>query len=362
MTLGSLSSWEPFACHSERSEESQGKLREGSLRIRVKQLSFLVLVFVLSQPLNAFSQENVIVSYDGNSGFQGPIWTAKDLGLFEKHGLKAELVLVSGGARGMQALISGSTQFAQGSATSPISLRLQGGDVVIVAAALNKFPFSVVAQKQIRRPEDLVGKKMGIVNFGGSNELAVVLALKAWNIPRQAVNLVPSGEAAHRLVALTTGNLDATVLSPPYTTEAARLGFNILAHLSEMDLPFPQTVIAVRRSFLEKNRETVKRFVRAYSEAIHQFMTQKQQALAVYAKRLKQQNPKVVEDTYLYYAGKFSLPPRVGRDGMQSALSLMGDKAADAKSDPGQFVDESVLDELEREGFFSKLSGRSPAK
>jgi NitT/TauT family transport system substrate-binding protein len=322
----------------------------------------LCLIVALLAPLRAFAQEQVIVSYDGNAGFQGPIWATKDLGLFEKYGLKAELVMVPGGARGMQALVSGSTQFAQGSATSPISLKLQGGDVVIVAAALNKFPFSVVAQKQIRRPAELIGKKIGIVNFGGSNELAVVLALKEWNIPRQAVTLVPSGEAAHRLVALTTGNLDATVLSPPYTTEAARLGFNILANLSEMDLPFPQTVITTRRSYLEKNRETVKRFVRAYSDAIYQFTTQKQQALAMYTKRLKQQNPKVLEDTYAYYAGKFSLPPRLRREGMQSALNLMGDKVAEAKPDLGQFVDESVIDELEREGFFSKLSGRSPAK
>jgi len=322
-------------------------------------LNILAGAFLLLLPLGARAQESVIVSYDGNSGFQGPIWATKDLGLFEKYGLKAELVLVPGGSRGMQALVSGSTHFAQGSATSPISLRLQGGDVVIVAAALNKFPFSLVAQKQIRRPEDLIGKKIGIVNFGGSNELAVVLALKEWRIPRQAVTLVPAGEAAYRLVAMTAGNLDATVLSPPYTGEAARLGMNILAHMSEMDLPFPQTVITVRRSFLEKNRETVKRFVRAYSDAIYQFTTQKQQALAIYAKRLKQQNPKVVEETYLYYAGKFSLPPRISRAGMQSALILMGDKAVEAKTD---FVDESVIDELEREGFFSKLSGRSPAK
>jgi NitT/TauT family transport system substrate-binding protein len=319
----------------------------------------LLLVFSLLLPLSAFAQEQVIVSYDGNSGFQGPIWAVKDLGLFEKYGLKAELVLVPGGTRGMQALVSGSTHFAQGSATSPISLRMQGGDVAIIAAALNKFPFSLVAQKQIRRPSDLIGKKIGIVNFGGSNELAVVLALKEWKIPRQSVSLVPAGEAAYRLVAMTAGNLDATVLSPPYTTEAARLGFNILAHMSEMDLPFPQTVITVRRSFMEKNRETVKRFVRAYSDAIYQFTTQKQQGMAIYAKRLKQQNPKVLEDTYQYYAGKFSLPPRVSRAGMQSALSLMGDKAVEAKTD---FVDESIIDELEREGFFSKLSGRSPAK
>jgi ABC-type nitrate/sulfonate/bicarbonate transport system substrate-binding protein len=93
----------------------------------MRQLSFFIVVLVLILPPIGFAQESVLVSYDGNSGFQGPIWTAKDLGLFEKYGLKTELVLIPGGTRGMQALVSGSTQFAQGSASPPISLKLQGG-------------------------------------------------------------------------------------------------------------------------------------------------------------------------------------------------------------------------------------------
>lgn len=315
-----------------------------------------LLLPVLPCPLQA--QEKIVVSYDGHSGFQGPIWSVQDLGLFEKHGLKAELVMIPGGARAMQALVSGSVQFAQGSATAPISVRLQGGDVVIIASALNKFPFSMVAQKEILKPADLVGKKIGIVNFGGSNELAVVLALKEWNIPRQAVTLVPSGEAANRLIALSNRGLDATVLSPPYTTEASRLGMTLLAHMSDMRASFPQTVITVRRFFLEKNRETTRRFVRAYSEAIHQFMTHRDKALAVYAKRLRQQNPKVLEETYQYYAGKFSFPPRLQRDGLQDAAAMIGQWGASGRPETelAQLYDESVIDELEREGFFKKLT------
>jgi len=317
-----------------------------------KILILTVLAFLLPSSLRA--QEKILVSYDGHSGFQGPIWASKDLGLFEKHGLNAELVMIPGGARAMQALVSGSTHFAQGSATAPISVHLQGGDVAIIATALNKFPFSLVAQKEIVKPADLVGKKIGIVNFGGSNELAVALALKEWNIPRQAVTLLPSGEAATRLIALSTKALDATVLSPPYTAEAVRMGMNILAHMSDMKAAFPQTVITVRRSFLEKNRETVKRFVRAYSEAIYVFITDKERAIAVYTKRLKQKNPQVLDETYGYFAGKFSIPPRADREGVMNVLSSAGQGKG---AEPAQFLDESVIEELEREGFYKKLMG-----
>ena len=315
------------------------------------------LTLALTIPFGVCAQEGVVVSYDGHAGFQGPLWAAKDMELFRKHGLKAELVLIAGSARGMAALISGSSDFAQGSASAPIPVRLRGGDIAIVAAALNRFPFSVVAQKDIRKPADLVGKKIGILNFGGSTDLAITLALKEWNIPQKAVTIFASGGAPERLAALSTGAIDATVLSPPETLVAASLGMNILAHLSDLKAAFPQTVIKVRRSYLEKNREAVKRFVRAYSEAIYEFKTDKAQAIRVYANRLKQQDAKVLDGTYDYFAPKFSLPPRVEREGIRNALELVSDRDRGAKGGINleQFIDESVIDELEKEGFFKKL-------
>jgi ABC-type nitrate/sulfonate/bicarbonate transport system substrate-binding protein len=314
-------------------------------------------ILALTIPFAVSAQERVIVSYDGYAGFQGPLWAAKDLDLFGKYGLKAEMVLITGSTRGMAALISGSSDFAQGSASASIPIRLRGGDLVIIAAALNKFPFSVVAQKEIRKPADLKGKKIGILNFGGSTDLAITLALKEWNIPRQAVTIFASGGAPERLAALSTRAIDASVLSPPETVVAARLGMNILAHLSDLKAAFPQTVMTVRRSFLDKNRETVKRFVRAYSEAIYQFKNDKAKALAVYANRLKQQDSKVLDATYDYFAPKFSFPPRVERDGIRNALELVSDRDREAKGEinVGQFMDESLIDELESEGFFKKL-------
>jgi ABC-type nitrate/sulfonate/bicarbonate transport system substrate-binding protein len=132
---------------------------------------------------------------------------------------------------------------------------------------------------------------------------------------------------------------------------------NILAHLSDLKAAFPQTVISVRRSFLEKNRDTVKRFVRAYSEAIYEFKTDKAKALTVYANRLKQQDAKVLDATYKYFAPKFSFPPRIERDGIRNALQLVSDRDREARGEVNveQFVDERVIDDLEKEGFFKRL-------
>ena len=315
----------------------------------------IVILFVL--PRGVTAQERIVIGYDGHAGFQGVVWAAKDLRLLEKHGLTGELVLIPGSARGMAALISESTHFAQGSATAPLAAHLRGGDVVVVAAALNKFPFSVVTKKEIRMASQLVGKKIGVVNFGGSNDLAVTLALKEWNIPRSAVTILASGGAPERLAALLSGALDATVLSPPETVAASQAGLNILANLSELSASFPQTLIMIRRSFLASNRDTVKRFVRAYSEAIHEFKTDKEKAIKVYARNLKQTDRRVLEETYNYYAPRFSFPPRIDRGGVNNALELVRQNVKE-KGDVnlGSFIDESVLDELEQEGFFKKLA------
>jgi ABC-type nitrate/sulfonate/bicarbonate transport system substrate-binding protein len=304
------------------------------------------------------AQEKAIVSYDGTAGFNGPMWAAQDLHLFETYRLKTDLILVSGSARAMTALISDSIQFAQGSATAAIPVQFRGGDVVIIAAALNKFPFTLVSQKDIRKPADLIGKKIGVLNFGGSNELAVHLALNEWNIPRQSVTILATGSAPARLSAMATKALDATVLSPPETFVAARMDLNVLAQLADLKASFPQSVIAVRRSFLEKNRDAVKKFMRAYSEAIYLFKSNKQKVLSVYARRLKQQDSSVIEQTHSYFAPKFSFPPRIDPDGMRNVLEQVSQREPEAKRPLriDRFIDESITDELEKEGFFKKLA------
>jgi ABC-type nitrate/sulfonate/bicarbonate transport system substrate-binding protein len=310
------------------------------------------VIFLLSG--TAQPNENIVVAYSGVSGFQGPLWTFSELKLFPKYNLSPEIVLIAGGTQSMQALLSNYTHFALASATPPLSVGLQGGNVVIIGAALNKFPFSLVTQKGIDHPSKLAGKRIGIVNFGGSNELAVVLALKEWGIPRPAVTLIRSGDTAGRLIALANRSLDATLLSMPYTIEAQKLGLNVLAHLGDMQAAFPMTVVAVNRSFLQKKRGVVKQFMAGYSEAIYRLMQSKETGISIYKKYLKQQDGKILEATYDDIAGKFSFPPRINRLGLRNAAELVS-KDGMGDLNLSQFVDETVIDELEREGFFESL-------
>jgi NitT/TauT family transport system substrate-binding protein len=327
----------------------------------IKALS-AALAVLLCSAASVSGQEKYIASYAGFAGFQAPLWAAKDFGFMEKYGLNTDLVMIPGSARGAQALLGGSIHFGQIDGTALIAAINQGADLVFVASSLNKFPFSLVTQKSIREPKDLAGKKIGIVGLGGAHEVSLILALKEWNIPRQSVTLLASGPAANRLIALSTGALDATLLAPPETGEAARMGLPTLAHMTELKAAhFPMNAIATRRSFMDKNREVIKRFLRAYAEGIHQFMTNKDKGIALLTQRMKQKNPAVVEATYQYFASSFSSPPRMSHDGMRAAIDMLQQRSPDTKfeTNTGKYVDERLMDELEKEGFFRKMGGKS---
>src|SRR6266545_3318017 len=273
----------------------------------IRVVSALLLLALFNFPTTTAAEDKFIASYAGFAGFQAPLWAAKDFGFMAKYGVNTDLVMIPGSARGAQAMLGGSIHFGQIDGTALIAAINQGADRVFVASSLNKFPFSLVAQKNIRQPKDLVGKKVAIVAFGGAHEVSLILALKEWNIPRQSLMLLASGPAANRLLALSSGALDATLLAPPETGEAARMSLPTLAHMTELKTAnFPMNAIAARRSFLDKNRDTMKRFLQAYAEGIHQFMTNKDKGVAMLTQRMKQKNPAVVEETYQYFATTFS--------------------------------------------------------
>jgi len=319
----------------------------------------LLVTFLLSAlPMSAAAQQHM-VGYAGFAGFQASMWAVKDLGFLKKYNVDGEVVMIPGTTRQIQALLGNSIDFAHLDAAGTIRAIHNGADIVLVGSSLNKFPFSLVAQKEIRKPADLKGKKIGIVGFGGANDLAVNILLREWNIPRESVSVIQAGGGANRLVAMSAKALDATVLSYPEFGEALRMGMHELGNLDELKSgEYPMSVVAVRRSFLAKNRDVVKRFLMAYAEATYQFKTNKEKGMALYRSRLKQDNIKALEETYNYFAPKFAFPIRISRSGMTNTLDMMVKENSKIDARIEKYIDEGVLDELEKEGFFDKIAAR----
>ncbi|HLN86944.1 MAG TPA: ABC transporter substrate-binding protein [Candidatus Limnocylindrales bacterium] len=322
---------------------------------------FSSLLLLLWLPLAASAQDTNLVAYAGFAGFQAPVWAPKDFGLFAKYGFNGDVVLLSGSVRQLQALLGNSIQLAQADAATAVNAINQGADLVMISGTLNSFPYSFITQKDIRKPEDLAGKKIGILAVGGATETATLLALKAWNVPRQSVTIFPAGDSAARIVSLTAKAIDGTMLSYPDINEAVRLGMHEFAKMSDVKgSSFPMNVMVARRSYVEKNRDTVKRFQQAYAEGVYQFMNSKEKGMAVLSKWLRFKNPKAIEETYNYFGKSFAFPTRVSHEGLRNTLEIIAQRSPAVKVNMniGRYLDESILDELESEGFFKRLAGK----
>ena len=301
--------------------------------------------------------DKVVVDYGGVSGFQSATWVAKDLKIFDKYGLDVDVILITGGARSVATLLSGSTQFGTGSATAPLLATARGSDIKIVAASYNKFPYAFIAKPEIRSPKDLRGKKISILNYGGSNDLALQLALREWGIKQQEVIVIIGGDAPTRLAALMTGSIDATILSPPQLTKAVQVGYRVLADMGDMSANFTQSSLYLKGSSLRDNRDRAKRFVKAYAEAVRVIKTDRERTSKVFATRMRIEEPEMLKATYDYFAPRFSFPPRIDMTGIRDTLRFYAEQGnPDLKNrNPEEFVDHSLMFELDKEGFFKKL-------
>ena len=323
-------------------------------RREIGNLALFSILLLLGGPL--YAAEKLIADYGGHAGFQSTTWVGKDLKIFEKHGLDVEIIMITGAARSVAALLGNSTHFSTGSATGPLAAAVRGSDVKVIAASYNKFPYAFVVKPEIRNPNDLRGKRVNILNYGGSNDLALQLALKEWGMKLADVQVVIGGDAPTRLGALMAGRMDATILSPPHLTMAMKAGYRVLADMGEMSANFTQSSLYVKGSALKEHRDRVKRFLRAYAESIHVIKTDRERTMKVFAHRMRVDDPETVKSTYEYFAPRFSLPPRVNLSGVRDTLNFYAEQNADFKNrKPEEFVDHSLLDELEKEGFFKKL-------
>src|SRR4030095_13720531 len=155
-------------------------IRNGKREFLMK-LARLLVIFLTTMNWGVYAaerSEKLVADYGGHAGFQSATWVAKDLKIFDKHGLDVEVIMITGAARSVAALLGNSTHFSTGSATGPVAAAVRGSDVKVIAASYNKFPYAFVVRPDIRSPNDLRGKRVNILNYGGSNDLALQLALK----------------------------------------------------------------------------------------------------------------------------------------------------------------------------------------
>jgi NitT/TauT family transport system substrate-binding protein len=314
----------------------------------------LFLIFIAAAALwsGAVSAQPVRIAIGAASVAHLPGWVALEGGYFARQGLHPELIFIRGGPQTVAALVGGDVAFAQVYSGPLVAARLGGADTAIVAGLINQPLFSVMSIQAIEKPQDLRGKKLGITTFGSATDLALRLALKQWGLkPETDVNILQIRGVPEILSAMQSGVIQGGTVSPPTNIMAIKAGFRELAYLPKLGISFQHTTLSTTRRQLAANRELALKVMRSYGLAIRRIKTDKPFTLKVLAKYFRTNDQEVLDYTYNTGLPLFQEIPYPTLQGIQSMLDFLGEKDPRARqAKPSEFVDTSLLEEIEKAG------------
>lgn len=291
-------------------------------------------------------------------GSSSVLWVAKDAKIFDKHGIDATVIFISGSVRGIQSILAGEIPIGEGGGPGLASARLAGGDVVAIAGNVNVLPYYLVSQPSIKKAEDLKGKIGGNHIAGTTAEFALKVGLKKIGIdPHKDVSLRVIGGAIERMVALQKGIVNFTVVTEAGKAMAEKLGYPTVVDMVALQIPFPQNGIYTSTKLIRENPDIVRRYLRAYTEAIHYYKTHKEDTLKIMRKYSRVEDRKILEEAWDWHARFMPEAPYPPADGYQLVLQDMAEKNSKAaQANVKDYIDTRFIKELEDSGFIKGLS------
>ena len=327
-------------------------------------LIVLLLTVFFSKIASAQQLETLNASYASVTGSRIPLWIAKDAGLFEKYGLNVNLVVIAAGTAAIGALASGDVEIlgAPGSTTMVSAAR---GLPLAIIGTFGPSAWKLAAHSSITNIEQLRGKTVGISRPGTTVEFATKRVLaKLGFTPGKDIQILATGlaESNKRILVMLQGKIDATLVSPDnlFEAEQKNLKLSILADLKDLGIYTSASDLSAKRDFLKNQRQRARGFMMAYCEAIWLGKSNKDLALASFRKHLREQDARRLDTLYKnYVVDALPLKPYPMEDALQGELEnlsssvpeLRGKKAAD-------FIDKSLLNDLERDGFLNQLANK----
>jgi NitT/TauT family transport system substrate-binding protein len=306
--------------------------------------------------------EPLIVSYSSFTGNRAPFWIAKELGLYEKYGLDVKLVSIAAGSVSLTALLAGNVDLTTDSSAGVVSAGARGAPIVTVSTN-GALPYQLIALPSIKSPVELKGKVVGSSRIGaGTDFLLRRILSKLGLVPGKDVSLIPTGvsESEKRIQLMFQGKIDATIGESDKVFQFAELGgqkLSVLGEPKDFGVPAPGSEINSTRQVIKELRPRFKAFFMAYSEAIAIGRKNRELTYQVFRRHTRIDNPKLLDFTYrVQFLEAIPAKPYPREDAIQASIEdlkstipkLEGMKVSD-------FMDASLIREIENEGFFVQL-------
>lgn len=320
-----------------------------------------VLGFALLFGLPAVvSAQKLVVGYSGVTAIQAPVWVMKDAGYFKQEGLDADLIYIASSSTMAQAMMAGEVAISTANSQAVVDTGLQGGDLVAVGAFVNFVALYVITAPEIKSVQDLRGKPVGVTRFGATTDFAMQMFLKKYGLePVRDVPIIQIGGVPELAAALSKKSIYAAARSYPMGLVAQQAGMKVLANLAKEEIPFLHQGLTTTGKFMRERRAQAKAFVRAYGRAVHFMHNRKEESKAIVSRYTKVTDPTMLEGTMQYAYDFVQKIPLVRREAIQVTLDESGKKNPKAKlAKAEQFYDNSLIEELIKEGFFVSLWGR----
>jgi NitT/TauT family transport system substrate-binding protein len=329
----------------------------------MKALRSILILCLCSTALagQAMAQEKFRVASGGfSTAIHAVAWAAYEKKIFRRHGLEGEYLALESGTSAMQALLANELQVVFTTGALAITANLQGADTTIIAGGINFIPNKLLVRPEIKRPEDLKGKRIAISRFGSASDFATQVALEKIGLNPKDVTIVQAGGNLTRYAALMNGTIHGTLLAEPLTTMGIRQHkMNSLIDLAESGVPFPQNCFIVRRNYLEANRAKVVNAMKAVIEGYFMVRNDKALGLQLIKKyiRVDGEDANISYDYYLakHGHGVLVMPDRKGLEFILSQLVSTHPKAKGQSPESLRLLDASVLDEIKNSGFIDKF-------
>jgi ABC-type nitrate/sulfonate/bicarbonate transport system substrate-binding protein len=309
-------------------------------------LGAFLLFFVISVPRGVLAQTlpRVTVAYSAVSPIFAGLWMAKEIGAFEKHGLKADLVYISSGSVTVQAMVGGNLDMSIAASNAVVSSILHGAPLVAVGSITNRPAMSLFVQPEIAKPEQLQGKVLAITRHGSSTHFLTLFVLEKFGL-QDKVKIQPMGGTREVDAAIRTGMVAGAVRSMKPGPKT-----RMLVDLPDLGIPFSMDLIAVKRDFYKNSPKTVENMLRAYIEGVAALRSKKDMAYKVIAKYMLGGGDGL-DEAYEYAVKYLDREARVEPAVIQTVLKWEGKSEMPASD----FYDNTISDRIVKDGFVERL-------
>jgi NitT/TauT family transport system substrate-binding protein len=307
---------------------------------------------------------DIRTSYPSAASTFAPLWAAYEFGLFEQNGLRSnEPIMISGGPANAQTLTAGELE-ASYTAFSPIVTAIASGAPIKVVAGFGRgfvHQLFTKAGTGVTSAQDMRGKRAGVSRIGTESHTVIKLWGRANGLRDDDITYVNAGTVAERLVALESGAVDLVPLDPPVVVVAEKRGYIFVADLAREPVPWQREALALPEPLLQSDPALATAIVRAISEAAYLIRSDRQRFDEVQRKYIKLDDPDALGAAYRAALNGWSPRGRPDPTDVHSVLEAVDEEIPGASAMPySRFVDLSALDQLEKEGLFTRLEQQYP--